>query len=104
DLTNNTDTAVTTPSDALADLTLSKSIATDGTLTAGESGRYRIDVENLGVSDAVEVEVADTLPTELSYAGGITSDTGHTWAYQGTNTAGDHVFALTSGSLAADAS
>jgi len=79
DLTNNDDDAPVDHDTALADLSLVKSLASDA-LVAGEGGRYRIEVTNDGPSYAVAVDVTDTLPEGLAYAGGLVSQTGDTWA------------------------
>ncbi|WP_430869254.1 hypothetical protein [Demequina aurantiaca] len=84
DTDNNTDFATTGGVDSEADLGIVKSIALDADdapidLVAGGSGRYRLTVTNNGPSDALGVVVQDTLPTGLSYAGGVTSSSGDTW-------------------------
>lgn len=85
--------------DAIADLSVVKSLASP-TLDAGTVGRYRIEIGNAtGASDAVTVTVTDELPAGLTYVGGLTSaDSAFTEA--GTDSDGNRVFALT-GSLPA---
>lgn len=84
DLENNEDTSTLGPVDALADLALTKTIVTPDALEgeglpAGETGRYRIAVINNGSSDALNVEVTDTLPSGLTFAGEVTTSGSDVW-------------------------
>ncbi|PKQ27187.1 MAG: hypothetical protein CVT64_01720 [Actinobacteria bacterium HGW-Actinobacteria-4] len=88
DLTNNEDDAITPGVDTEADLTLLKTIVTPDAapgegLPAGETGRYRFTIENLGPSDAIAVVTEDELPAGLTFAGNVTSQSGDTWACVG---------------------
>jgi uncharacterized repeat protein (TIGR01451 family)/fimbrial isopeptide formation D2 family protein len=76
---NNTDTVSVADINTEADLALIKTVASDE-LVAGGQGRYRITVENLGPSDAVNVIVTDQLPAGLTFAGGLTDDSTHAWS------------------------
>ena len=66
DLENNESTIIGTIVQN-ADLAITKSIATD--IVAGAQGQYRLEVENLGPSDAEGVVIYDRLPEGLSFAG-----------------------------------
>ncbi len=63
---NNTSTVSTTPATE-ADLQITKSSTND--FIAGQQGTYLLTVDNFGSSDAQNVEITDTLPTGLAYAG-----------------------------------
>lgn len=77
--TNNTDTVTTGSVTTVADLGIVKTVASDQ-LVAGGDGRYRLEVSNAGPSDALNVVVTDQLPAGVTYAGGLTSAPGDTWA------------------------
>ena len=94
DPSNNEDEAPVDHDTALADLSLVKSLASDE-IVAGESGRYRIAVTNLGPSYAVDVVVTDVLPAGLTYAGDLVSRTGDTWLLDDELDNGDGTTTLT---------
>jgi uncharacterized repeat protein (TIGR01451 family) len=84
-LDNNDDSTVTPSVDTEADLSLVKTIVTADAgpgegLPAGETGRYRFTIENLGPSDALVVVTSDELPAGLTFAGNVTSQSGETWS------------------------
>ncbi len=76
---NNSDTVTTGSVITSADLGIVKTVDS-AQLTAGGTGRYRVEVTNSGPSDALNVIVTDQLPAGLTYAGGLTSATGDTWS------------------------
>ena len=75
-----TDDATATPS-ASADLRLVKSVLSEP--VAGGTARYRVEVTNLGPSDARDVVVHDELPAGLTFAAVVGSSAG-SWACTGT--------------------
>ncbi|GEA84634.1 DUF7933 domain-containing protein [Cellulomonas gelida] len=75
-----TDDATVTPG-ASADLALVKSVVTAP--VAGATGVYRLQVTNLGPSDARDVVVTDTLPTGLTFGRLLDSSSG-AWQCSGT--------------------
>lgn len=75
-----TDDALATPG-ASADLGLVKSVVTAP--VAGATGVYRLQVTNLGPSDARDVVVSDTLPTGLTFGRLLDSSSGG-WRCSGT--------------------
>ncbi|MFC6451795.1 DUF11 domain-containing protein [Cellulomonas gelida] len=66
---------------ASADLALVKSVVTAP--VAGATGVYRLQVTNLGPSDARDVVVTDTLPTGLTFGRLLDSSSG-AWQCSGT--------------------
>lgn len=75
---NDEDEVTVIDTETSADLAIAKSLASD-TLVAGEGGRYRLEIDNLGPSDARNVTVVDQLPAGLAYAGEVTAADGDTW-------------------------
>ena len=94
---NNFDVQTDTPA-VRADLVIQTVHLTDP-FVAGSQARYRIQVRNAGESDAVGVEVSDTLPSGLSYDSASSADP--SWACAAT---GQQVSCGYAGSLVAGAS
>ncbi len=82
-----------------ADLALTKTTVTTD-IPADGVGRYRIEIVNNGPSDALNVVVADTLPSGLSYAGGLTFPVGDVWSCVAAGSAVDCTLDSNSGTLA----
>ncbi len=85
---NNNQSSVTTPTRAVADVSIEKSVIVEE-VVAGERLIYRLLVRNLGPSDAVGVDVADVLPSNVTNQM-YSIDGGTTWlSWTGTITLGD---------------
>jgi len=93
---NNSSTATTMPT-VSTDLLIQKQHLTSP-FVAGQDADYRIQVRNLGPSDATGVTVTDSLPTGLSYVSFTPTDPG--WSC---SAAGSLVTCLYTGSLAPSA-
>lgn len=93
---NDESTGTTTGSGSEVNLSIAKSLVGGGTLSGGETERYRLEITNDGPSTAADVVVVDDLPNGLVYAGAVTS-LGSTWNWVSTSVDGDPTFALTGG-------
>lgn len=87
----NNESSVTGTVTRSADLAIVKTIAQD--IVAGEQGRYRMQVTNLGPSDATGVVITDRLPEGLTFTEIAAVSDGYTFACE-PNADGDVLCAL----------
>jgi uncharacterized repeat protein (TIGR01451 family)/fimbrial isopeptide formation D2 family protein len=103
DPTPSNNTASTTdPVGTDTTLLLQKSLDS-GTVIAGNTVQYRLDVNNAGRADARNVIIVDPLPNGLTFAGNVTSIVG-TWSCTETNSTPSTVTCILSGTLPASGS